>query len=241
MRLASKDVFAYRGGFEQETRREHAFNDGPHCGRRRHSRHAVDAERGRRRRQPPGALRALACRSTWPALRRLRGAVAVVGGRPRHLLAQHLGPLRGAGRRLPRTGAREPRDARRALVPERAAELHGARVPAGQCAAARAGGAHRRRRGARGLVGRTAPDDRGVRGHAAATRRAAGRPRRVLPAEPGRDRGRLPGLRQPGRDLVQLRTRHGPLGGVRPPQPDRTQGAAGHRQLPLQRQGARPP
>ena len=49
-------------------------------------------------------------------LRRLRGALALVGRRPRRLLDLDLGLLRGAGRRRARARPRQPRDARRPLV-----------------------------------------------------------------------------------------------------------------------------
>ena len=75
----------------------------------------------------------------------------------------------------------------------------------------------------------------------ARARRRPRRPRRRLPAEPARDDRRVPGVREPRRDLVVV------LAGLRraqrdrPLRPGRAQGAARGRRLPLQRPRLRPP
>src|SRR4029453_17158081 len=94
---------------------------------------------------------ALARAATWPALRWLRIAVAMVGRRTRHLLAHGLGLLCRAGGWLARARARRTRDARCAVVPERAAELRRTRLS--QCHGVQAGDRGARRSGrARSLL-----------------------------------------------------------------------------------------
>ena len=75
---------------------------------------------------------------------------------------------------------------------------------------------------------------RQVGGLAAAFRRMGVQPRRPrlrVSAQRAADRRGVPGVRQPGRDLVGVFARHGPGGGARPVPPDRTQRAAGLRRL----------
>ena len=130
-------------------------------------------------------------------------ALALVGRRPRGLLGLDLGVLRGPRVRAVRAGARPARDARRAMVPGRAAVLRRARLPR-----------PRRRRGrdpprlascASWSSGRGASCARRPRAIAAGLRalgRRAGRPRRRLHAEHPRDGRRVPGVRVARRDLV---------------------------------------
>ncbi|CAA9521542.1 MAG: Acetoacetyl-CoA synthetase, partial [uncultured Solirubrobacteraceae bacterium] len=177
-----------------------------------------------------------------PRSGRLRGGVGVVRGGPRSLLARGLGLLRralvGRARRLPG----RPADAGCGLVPRRAPVLRRAR-PHGP-------GQGRRRAGdpapvrvarARELdVGGAARAGRPDPGGAAGARRGGGRPRLRVPAEPARDRGRVPGHGVPRRGLVLggARVRR-PLG-HRPLRPDRAEGPARRRRLPLRRPGLRP-
>ena len=81
---------------------------------------------------------------------------------------------------------------------------------------------------------------RARRGPATAGRRP-GRPGGGVPAQHPRDPGGVPGHRQPGRDLGELRpgVRRAQRGG--PVRADRAEGAAGHRRVRLRRQGRRPP
>ena len=132
----------------------------------------------------------------------------LVGHRPRGVLVVDLGVLRDPGSRAVRARAPLARDARRGVVPRRAAELR------------RAHGRPRRGRG-RGRGRRALAVARAVRGHVrraaraggpcarrpAAARRRAGRPRRRLPAEHPGDARRLPRERQPRRDLGDLPAR----------------------------------
>ena len=174
------------------------------------------------------------------ALEDYAGAVAVVGRRARGVLGLDLGVLRGRGERAVRARAHHARDARRRLVPRRAAQLRGARLPRPR---------RRRRRDPPRLgaaaagrvdVGRAAGARRRRRRRAARSGRRGRRPRRRLPPEHPRDDRRLPRLREHRRDLVELRA------GVRRPQrgrplrPDRAEGAAHGRRLSLRRQGLRP-
>ena len=90
-------------------------------------------------------------------------------------------------------------------------------------------------------VGRAARADRAHRRRPAGARRRARRPRGRLPAEHPRDDGGVPRLRLDRRGLVELLAGlRRPLGD-RPLRPDRAQGAAGGRRLPLQRARLRPP
>ena len=139
------------------------------------------------------------------SLRRLRGAVALVGRRARGLLGVDLGVLRRACAHALRARARAPRDARRAVVHGRRAQLRRARLLG-------AG-----RRGETAIVARSDAARDGelswdelrdqvarVGGRAARRSASARRPRRRLHAEHPRDGRRVPGHREPRRDLVEL-------------------------------------
>jgi hypothetical protein len=192
---------------------------------------AVGAARGDGRAGPDDPLHARA------RPRELRRAVALVGRGPRGLLGVDLGPLRR--RRRLRPGARIHRDARRRVVPGRAGQLRRAPVPQDR----RRRGGDRPRVGAAGAlrvdVGGSAPRDGEHGGAAARAGRREGRPRGGLHAEHPRDRRRVPGHGLDRRDLVVVLARlRRPLGD-RPLRPDRAQGPADRRRLPLQRQGLR--
>ena len=138
-------------------------------------------------------------------------------------------------------GARQPRDARRRVVPRHAAELRRARLR--RQGRRRDGDPPRLRaaRAGRAELGRAAAAGRGDGGGAAAPRRRARRPRRRLPAEHPRGDRRLPRHRLDRRGLVELLARLRPGQRDRPLRPDRAQGAVRGRRLPLRRQGLRPP
>ncbi len=88
---------------------------------------------------------------------------------------------------------------------------------------------------ARAQLGRAARADRADRGGPALGRRRARRPRRRLHAEHPRGGGRVPGLRVDRRDLVELLARLRRAQRRRPVRPDRAEGAARGRRLPLRR------
>ena len=90
------------------------------------------------------------------------------------------------------------------------------------------------------VMGRSAPPGGGLRSGASAPRREPRRSCVRVPAEPARDRGGVPRLRQPGCDLVDLLARHGPGRRARPLSADRAEGAGRLRRLPLRRRRARP-
>ena len=138
-----------------------------------------------------------------PRPRRLRGAVAVVGRRPRGLLARDLGLLRRAGRRRPVDGARLARDAGRAVVPGR----RGSPTPSTSSAASatttsrsctRASGAS----WASGPGASCARETARVRAGLRAPGVGRGRPRRRLHAEHPRDDRGVPRDRVARRGLV---------------------------------------
>ncbi len=96
-------------------------------------------------------------------------------------------------------------------------------------------------RDARGVdVGRAARADRARRRRPAGDGDRARRPRRRLHAEHPRDDRRLPRHREPRRGLVELLAGLRRALGRRPLRPDRAEGAAHRRRLPLRRQGPRP-
>ena len=168
----------------------------------RDRRRALEPARGRARDDRDRALPELAARRARTRPRGLRRAVALVGRRPRGLLGLGLGLLRRARAHALRARAGQARDARRRVVPRRAAELRRAR------AGDRRG--HRPRGGRRALADaradradlrRAARAGRArARGPAAPGRRP-GRPRRRLPAQHPRDARRLHRDHQPRRDL----------------------------------------
>ena len=199
---------------------------------------------------PPADVRErLADRAaTWAGSRRsgarrstaTHDAVAVVGRRPRRVLVVDLGLLRraighAARRRCSADGA-----------------MPGARWFPGATLnyaehALRAGRRRRRSRWSPASQTRGAgrPDRRRAARRRWRARRAGlqrlgvgrGRPGGGLPAEHPRDAGGLPGHRQPRRDLVVVRAgvRHRSVD--RPVRPDRADGAARRRRLPLRRPG----
>ena len=110
--------------------------------------------------------------------------------------------------RAVRARARIARDAGRRVVPRRAPQLRGARLPGAATAASRRGQARLRAPSARrDDLGRPPRADATLRGGASRDRVSARRPRRRLPAEHRRGGRRLPRVRQPRRDLVELLAR----------------------------------
>ena len=196
----------------------------------------MDTDRGADRALHAGPLR----EERRPRRARLRRAVAVVGRRPRGLLALDLRLLRGPLRHRAGEGARLARDAGHRVVPRRAPVLRRARVP--RQGPGRGGDPPRLRaaRPRRVDLGRPARGDRPHGHDPQGARRGGGRPRRRLHAEHPGDRGRLPGHRVAGRDLVERRARVRRAQRGRPLLADRAQGAARRRRLPLRRQGLRP-
>ena len=171
----------------------------------------------------------------------LRGALALVGRRPRWILGIDLGLLRGARRRRARAGPRRARDARRRVVPGHQPQLRRARL---RRQGGRRGGDPPRLRAARARraeLGRAARPGRRRRRRAARDRRRSGRPRRRLHAEHPRGDRRLPGQRLDRRDLVELLARLRAGQRHRPLRPDRAQGPVRRRRLRLRRQALRPP
>ena len=165
----------------------------------------------------------------------LRRAVALVGRGPRRLLGRDLGSLRRrrARRHRARLGARCPaRSGSRARSSTTPSTRSAARPttrsrswPAARAATTHSGrGASCARR--RGRIAR-----RAASGWAWSKRR----PRRRLHAEHPGDRGGVPGHGLAGRDLVELLARLRRAQRDRPLRPDRAEGAAGGRRLPLQR------
>ena len=90
-------------------------------------------------------------------------------------------------------------------------------------------------------MGRAARDGRPHRRRPARARRRARRPRGRLHAEHPRGGRRLPGDRVDRGGVVELLARLRSALGDRPLRPDRAEGAAGGRRLPLQRPRLRPP
>ncbi len=166
----------------------------------------------------------------------------MVGLRSRGLLGLDLGFLRGQGTDPVSAGARLARDARRAVVHRRPAQLRRAHA--------------RHRRGPRpGRRGRPIADPRPARadlrrvarpgcagaGGPAAAGHRRGRSGRRLHAEHPRDPGRLSRHDQPRRDLGLLRHRVRPSQRDRPLRRPRAEAAAGDRRLSLRREADRPP
>ena len=89
-------------------------------------------------------------------------------------------------------------------------------------------------------LGTAARRDRGDRRRAARLRRGRGRPGGRLHAEHPRDGGGVPGVRVDRSDVVLGRAGVRRAQRDRPLRPDRAEGAAGDRRLPLRRQGLRP-
>ena len=175
-------------------------------------------------------------------VRGLRRPLCLVGRRPRRVLAEHLGLLRGALAQPALRCARRRHDAWRRVVPRRHAQLRRAR----RGRLARRGG----HRAHRAVADPWAARDHARRARrpggprprrAEAPRRHEGRPGRRLPAEHRRDCRRLPRHAQPRRDLGQLRAGVRAQGDRRPLRPDRADGAARRPRLRLRRQGHRPP
>ena len=167
-------------------------------------------------------------------------ALALVDLRSRGVLGVDLGLLRGPLARTVRAGARIARDARRRVVPGRAAELRRAHARPGRgrrrgrgrrvLADARADGAHVRRPQGAGRARAGGPE---------AARRRPRRPGRRLPAEHPGDARRVPRDREPRRDLGDV-----PAGVRRPERSPsagaaRAEGAPRCRALPLRREARR--
>ena len=203
---------------------------------------AVDAASGCARALRGRPLPPLARGGARARVRGLPRPASLVDRRPRGLLGLALGLLRGQGGDTVRARAGLGRDAGRRLVPRRGAELRRA------CPGARGGPGHRRRprpladaRTVRADVRRAPGAGRaGARG-AAAARRRPGRPRRRVPAEHPRDARRVPGHRQPRRDLGDVRVRVRSAQRPRPARTARAEGPPRDRRLSLRRQGRRPP
>ena len=181
---------------------------------------------------------------TRPDLCRLRSDAAMVGPRPRRLLAKHLGLFRPAIADAAPRRAGATQDAGRGLVSGRAGQL---RAPG---AAACRGGARRghagdrqQRRGRRAEgdeLARVAAQGRRARDPPEGARRALRRSRRRLPSQHPRDHHRLSRHREHRRDLERLRARHGGARGDRPLQADRAESADRLRRRDLCRAKARP-
>ena len=172
---------------------------------------------------------------------RLRRAVALVGRRPRGLLGRDLGVLRRAGLRALRARARPARDARRGVVPGRAADLRRAHLPR-----------PRRRRGRDPPRLRAARARRSGRGASCASRRRASPPgcarwasaaatasSPTCRTSPRRSRRSWP-ARRSARCGRRAAPEFGARVGGRPLRADRAQGAARGRRLPLRRARLRP-
>ena len=89
-------------------------------------------------------------------------------------------------------------------------------------------------------MGGVAPPRGGPGGYVARARRAARRPRRRLPAQYARRRGRVFGDGEPGSDLVAVFPRHGGIQRDRPVSPDCAQGSVHGGRLSLWRPQFRP-
>ena len=173
--------------------------------------------------------------------RRYDEPVALVGRRPRWLLAVDLGPLRprvghARGRRWPTPPCPGPAGSPGSSsttrpTPWRPSPKGPALVGSSQSRAA--GRAEPDRRAAR-------PGGAGAGPACGAPGRGPGRPGGGVPPQHPRDGGGPAGRGQPGGDLVVVRprVRHPQRG--RPAAPDRAGGAAGGGRLPLRRPGRRP-
>ena len=152
------------------------------------------------------------------------------------------GTTSGSGPRRPRPRAGRRADAGRALVPGRSAQLRRARA-----LDARPGAGRRRRdrpiavpRARRPHRRRAPRRRRALPGGPAATRRAPRRPRGGVPAQRPGGRDRPARDRVPRRRLVVVCARVRHEGRRRPVRPDRADGPARDRRLPLRRPRRRP-